>query len=336
MHDILSRRTFLKTALGGAAVLSFGGSRDLFAQTKSGQKITVGSGENVYELAAGWGKLPEGWVFKQVAGVAVDSKDRVYVFNRSEHSVIVFDRDGKFLTTWGTIGNGPDQFTTAHSAYIDKADNLYLVDGGMTTGNHTVRKFALDGKLLMTLGTPGVAGSDGQPFNQPTDICVAPSGEIYVSDGYKNFRVHKFSPTGKRLLSWGEKGSGPGQFDLPHGVWVHKGGRVFVADRVNNRIQIFDPNGKYLSEWPGFSLPCHVCIDADDTVYVAELDHRVSILDINGTLLARWGGGKDHPSKEPGLFTGPHTAWVDRHRDLYIGEVLDGQRIQKFVRRTTS
>lgn len=331
MNESISRRTFLKTAVGSAAALSLGGGQSLFAQTGQGKKIIMGSGKYTYEAAVGWGKLPEGWVFKQVAGVAVDSKGRVYAFNRSEHSVIVFDRDGKFLTTWGTIGNGPDQFKTAHSAYIDKEDNLYLAD----TGNHTVRKFTLDGKLLMTLGTFGITGSAGEPFNQPTDICVAPSGEIYVSDGYGNSRVHKYSPKGKLLLSWGEKGSGPGQFDLPHGVWVHKDGRVFVADRVNNRIQIFDSNGKYLSEWTGFSLPCHVFIDGDDIAYVAELDNRVSILDINGNVLARW-GGKDQASKEPGLFTGPHTLWVDSHGDMYIGEVLEGQRIQKFIRMKAS
>lgn len=327
MDNTVSRRAFLKTALGSAAVLSLGGSQHLFAQASDGKKVIVGSGKYTYEVAVGWGKLPEGWVFKQVAGIAVDSKDRVYAFNRSEHSIIIFDRDGKFLNTWGTIGNGPDQFKSAHDAFIDKEDNLYLVDNG----NHTVRKFTLDGKLLMTLGTPGITGSEGVPFNQPTDICVAPSGDLYISDGYGNFRVHKYSPKGKLLLSWGEKGSGPGQFNLPHGVWVHKDGRVFVADRLNHRIQIFDPNGKYLSEWTGFSLPTHIVIDADDTVYVTELNNRMSILDIKGNVQARW-GDTEKPSKEPGQFTGNHTVWVDRHRDFYTGEALEGQRIQKFIR----
>lgn len=283
----------------------------------------VGSGKFKYKVAEGWGELPEGWKFTQVAGVAVDSQDRVYVFNRGEHPVVVFDRGGKFLKSWGE-----GLFKTAHGAYIDSEGHIYLAD----CGNHTVRKFTLDGELLLTLGTENRPGTDGKPFDKPTGVAVAPSGDIYVSDGYGNRRVHKFSPEGKLLMSWGEAGVGIGQFALPHGVFVDRQDRVFVADRENHRIQIFTSQGKFITQWTDFRecMPCTVFIDADDIIYVPELKQRMSILSIDGKLLARW--GRDKPTDEPGYFFAAHAACTDSHGDLYVGEVLDGQRIQKFIR----
>jgi DNA-binding beta-propeller fold protein YncE len=283
----------------------------------------VGSGEFKYKVAEGWGELPEGWKFTQVAGVAVDSQDRVYVFNRGEHPVVIFDSDGKFLKSWGE-----GLFNTAHGAHIDSEGHIYLAD----SGNHTVRKFTLDGELLLTLGTENSPGTGGKPFDKPTGVAVAPSGEIYVSDGYGNRRVHKFSPDGKLLLSWGEEGVGIGQFTLPHGVFVDRQDRVFVADRENHRIQIFTLQGEFITQWTDFRecKPCTVFIDNDDIVYVPELHQRMSILTIDGKLLARW--GRNEPTDEPGYFFAAHTACTDSHGDLYVGEVLDGQRIQKFVR----
>jgi len=281
--------------------------------------VRFGSDDLSYEVVEGWGELPKKWEFGHVIGVAGDSQDRVYVFNRGEHPVVVFDRDGRFLRSWGE-----GVFGNPHGIYIDGGGLVYCTD----SGDHTVRKFTADGELLRTWGTKDEPREE-KPFNRPTDVAIAPSGEMYVSDGYGNSRVHKYSPEGELLLSWGEPGDGPGQFEIPHDVWVHGDGRVIVSDRQNDRIQIFTPDGEYLEEWTGFTRPCAVFIDGEERVYVPELMGRMSIVDIDGELLARWGGERSH---EPGLFYAPHAAWVDSHGDLYVGETLDGKRIQKFTR----
>jgi DNA-binding beta-propeller fold protein YncE len=283
--------------------------------------ITVGSGKFTYKVVEGWGKLPESWKFTQIAGIIVDPDDRVFVYNRGEHHVIVFDRDGKLLYAWGE-----EIFASAHGLWLDDKGYLYFADHQ----NHTIKKCTVDGKLLMTLGTENVKGDAGQPFRSPTGVSVAPSGDIYVADGYDNTRIHKYSPEGKHILSWGEKGEGEGQFAVPHGIFVHKDGTVYVADRENHRIQLFTPDGEFITQWKSdFNMPCTLFIDKDDIVYVPELRHRVSILNIKGELLARWGGVESH---EIGQFVAPHTAWTDSKGDLYIGEVLEGQRLQKFER----
>lgn len=274
-----------------------------------------------YKVVEGWDKLPEGWKYTQVAGVAVDSKDRVYVFNRGKHPVIVFDRDGNFLTSWGE-----GVFGRAHGIYISPDDSIYCADDG----DHTIRKFTTEGELQLTIGNPGLT-LYGSPFNRPTDAAISPSGDIYVSDGYGNSMVHKFTSRGNFILSWGMYGEGPGQFIIPHGIWVHSDGRVFVADRQNHRIQIFTPQGELIDQWTGFRQPCTIYMDKENKVYVPELQARMSVLSIEGELLARWGGDRAR-AKEPGQFYAPHCAWADSHGDLYVGEVLEGQRIQKFVK----
>jgi len=279
--------------------------------------MSIGGGEPRFEVVEGWGQLPEGWVFKQVAGVAVDSKDRVYALNRGEHPVIVFDREGRFLRSWGE-----GVFENAHGVFIDKDDHIFCVDNG----DHTVRKFTLEGELLYTLGTEGEAAQDNEPFNRPTDAAISPSGDLYISDGYGNTRVHRYSPEGEHILSWGEPGEGPGQFNLPHGVWIDHKDRVYVADRQNYRVQIFTPEGEYLDEWGDLLRPCDVFIDPENRVYIPELEARMSILSLDGEVLARWG----EKSEAPGQFIAPHCAWVDSKGDLYVGEVLEGQRLQKF------
>ena len=282
--------------------------------------MIVGSGKFRYKVAEGWGKLPEGWKFTQVAGIVTDSKDNVYVFNRWLHPMIIFDRDGNFLKSWGE-----GMFNTPHGSCIESDRYIYLAD----SGNHTVRKFTLDGELVMTLGTED-APRDGKPFDRPTGVSVSSVGEIFVSDGYGNRMVHKFSPEGELLLSWGESGEGPGQFALPHGIFAHRNGNIYVADRENHRIQIFDHNGTFINQWmTNFNMPCTLFVDSDDNVYIPELRHQMSILDMDGKLITRWGGNESH---DPGLFVAPHTAWTDSHGDLYVGEVLEGQRIQKFIR----
>ena len=284
--------------------------------------MTFGAGDYIYEVQEGWGRLPAGWALGWVPAVAVDSQDRIYVYSRSEHPVVVFDREGNFLTSWGE-----DILEDAHGIFIDAQDHLYCVE----RQTHCVRKFTTDGELLMTLGTPGQEAAEGQPFRLPTDLGLDSQGNLYISDGYGNARVHKYTAAGEWVRSWGSPGSGPGEFDLPHSVRVDRNDRVLVADRTNNRIQLFDPDGNYLTEWGGLHHPDTLFIDADDILYVAELDQRVSILNLEGERLAGWGQGVR--LETPGEFRGcPHGIWTDSRGDLYVGEVQTDGRIQKFVR----
>ena len=154
-------------------------------------------------MVENWAKLPDGWEFRDVAAVAVDSKDRIYVFNRGQHPMIVFDRDGNFLRSWGE-----GLFSRAHGIHIDSDDNLYCTDDG----DHTVRKITTEGKVLLTIGVPNQPAPflSGKPFNRCTHTALSPKGEIYVSDGYGNSCVHKYSPDGKHLMCWGTTGTDPG------------------------------------------------------------------------------------------------------------------------------
>ena len=301
----------------------------------------LGSGTHRYVPRTRWEKLPEGWSFGEVAAVAVDSRGVVTVFNRGEHPVIQFDPDGRFLRSWGE-----GLFRRAHGICIAPDDTGYYVDDL----DHTVKRFTPEGELLLQIGTSGQPSATGAtsldyrtireaagPFHYPTDLAVAPSGDLYVSDGYGNARVHRFSPDGRLLHSWGEPGSGPGQFKVPHGIAVDAEGYVWVADRENCRLQIFDDDGIFVEEWKDLARPCEVFIDGEGTVYVAELGWtagmwpgttapspdapagRLSIFSASGDLLSRWGGGKD-PLAPDGFFA-PHDVWVDAKGTLYMGEV---------------
>jgi DNA-binding beta-propeller fold protein YncE len=294
-----------------------------------------------YEADDQWAKLPAGWTWKEAAAVATDSKDRVYVFHRGEHPILIFDRDGTFLGSWGE-----GLFARPHGLFIGPDDAVYCTDDL----DHTVRKFTPDGKLLLTLGTSGKPSDTGAtsmdfrtilragpPFHFPTNPALSPDGDIYISDGYGNARIHKFTSDGRLVLSWGEPGSGPGQFRLPHGIAVDRQGTVYVADRENSRVQLFTPAGKFLAEWTDVARPCQVFIDRASRVLVAELGFyagmwpgttapspdatggRVSIFNQNGELQARWGGGRNPTS--PGDFFAPHAIWADSHGDLYVAEV---------------
>ena len=199
--------------------------------------MILGSGSYRYRVVENWAKLPDGWEFKDVAAVAVDSKDRVYAFNRGEHPMMVFDRDGNFIRSWGE-----GTFPRAHGLHIDANDILYCTDDG----GHVVRKCTTEGKVLLELGVPGQPSPymSGTPFHRCTHTALSPRGDIYVSDGYGNARVHKYSPDGKLIKSWGEPGTDAGQFNIVHNIVTDAEGWVYVADRENHRVQVFDGNGK--------------------------------------------------------------------------------------------
>ncbi|HEY7167930.1 MAG TPA: peptidyl-alpha-hydroxyglycine alpha-amidating lyase family protein [Candidatus Binatia bacterium] len=300
--------------------------------------VTVGGGEFRYEVVEGWGKLPDGWKFKEVAAVAVDGQDHVYCFTRGDHPVIVFDREGDYLRSWGE-----GVFTRAHGATMAPDGTLFLTDDG----DHTVRQCTLDGKVLMTLGVPGKAAAYqcGEPFNRCTHVAFSPKGEIYVSDGYGNSRVHKYSPDGKLLFSWGEPGADPGQFNIVHNICTDKDGWVYVADRENHRVQVFDGNGRYETQWNNMHRPCALYMDTtgrNPLCYVGELGpgmpvnkncqnlgNRVDIYDKYGRRLARL--GDIQPGEAPGQFIAPHGIALDSRGDVYVAEVswtIMGQRLQ--------
>jgi DNA-binding beta-propeller fold protein YncE len=310
-------------------------------------KTSFGSGEFTYELVE-WAKLPEGWSFLDVGGLTVDSQDRVFVFNRSIHPVMILDRDGNFLDSWGE-----GYFSRPHGSRFDHSGFLYCSDDV----NHTISKFTPDGKLLKVIGQKGKPSDTGYvphdnlmdslrsikhggpPFNRPTGVAFSSTGDFYVSDGYGNARIHKFSPDGDLLFSWGEPGSGQCEFMLPHNIWVDGLDRVWVPDRENSRIQIFDADGKFVTEWTHVTRPTDLYIDKNDIVYVSELAPCVSIFTFEGKLLARWGNKKLDPVSD--LFVAPHAITVDSKGDIYVGEVsftnskIDkGSRtVQKFARK---
>ncbi len=289
-----------------------------------------------------WAQQPPGIGWPEVAAVAVDSRDHVYVFNRGAHPVAIFDGDGTFLHSWGS-----GLFRRPHGLTIGPDEMLYCTDDS----DHTVRKFTPDGRLLLTLGTSGRPSDTGAtsvdfrtihrsagPFHFPTNVALAPGGEIYVADGYGNARIHKFSPEGKLILSWGQPGTEPGQFRIPHGVAVNSQGHVYVADRENSRIQVFSMSGEFLEQWSGIARPCQIAFDAQGIAYVAELGYRagmwpgttapvphatggrVSAFTGTGELIARWGGG-EHPTA-PGDFFAPHDLCLDSRGDVYVAEVV--------------
>ncbi len=279
----------------------------------------VGSGPFTYEVDEEWARLPQGWEMT-AAAVAGDSHDRVYVFDRGDHPVMVFDRDGAFLYSWGE-----GLIRMAHAIHVDAHDNVWLVDshGGQ------VMKFTTEGKPLMTIGVRGYrsdTGVDpndfrsdthlrvthpGGPFNIPAGVAVAPSGDVFVADGYANCRVHRFSPQGELITSWGTPGAAPGQFNLPHGVSIDRHGRVLVSDRENDRVQLFTQDGEFLSVWPAPLVgPALVHLDRSDVAYVPEHNGGFfSVLTLEGERLARWGSEANRAC---------HGVWVDSRGDVYF------------------
>ena len=288
---------------------------------------TVGTDKLTYELAQDFPKLPHGETFAVVSTVATDSQDRLYVFQRKDPPVVVFDRDGNYLDAWGH-----GAFNSPHGMSISD-DVVYLTD----RDDSVAVAYTLEGRPLMVLGERGVHSDTGceapgdmvpraaGPFNYPTEIVRGPSGSLYIADGYRNSRIHKFSGDGDLIKSWGTPGSSePGEFHLPHSLMVDADERVYVCDRTNRRIQIFDSEGEFITMWTGMGGPNDIVQGADGLFYICEQEADgnppyVTIRDGGGEVLARWD------------IRHAHGIWVDSRGDIYLG-LTTSHSVDKYVR----
>lgn len=295
----------------------------------------VGEGDFKYEVDRDWllRNVPRHWDLGQCADVAVDSKDDVWVFSRSKNPVTCWTTDGKFIGSWADLGPLEGEFRVPHGMYIDSDDHIWLADHQ----THTITKHRLNGEVVLQLGTFGYANitvttdnSQGAPFNMPTGNAIAADGKIFASDGYANRRVHRFSASGELEHSWGEAGKGPGQFSIIHKVAVGADGLVYICDRENNRIQIFDQDGNYQREWNDVVGPGDIYFAPDGYVYVVEQGggNGVSIWTQAGELVTRWRGNAE-------ACVAAHGLWLDSQRNIYVAEIGEagaGQRVTKFNR----
>ena len=298
-----------------------------------------------YRVVHGWPVLPEGYVLGEVSGVAVDSHNHVFVFHRGSRPwmddqipqpiaqpvIVCFDGDsGKQIAAWGQ-----NRFLRPHGLRVDSQDNVWVTDVAL----HQVFKFSHDGNLLLTIGAARTPGLDGAHFNKPTDVAIASDGTIYVSDGYGNNRVARFSADGKFIGEWGQKGPKLGEFDLPHGITLDSQGRIYVADRSNGRIQVIGREGKFLYAWqsPEMGRPFAVTVGPDGYFYVVDggdqnpepPDHGAVLrLDLTGKILDRW---SRHGNYDGQICVG-HDIAVGKDGSVYVGDI-QGKRVQKFVRK---
>jgi DNA-binding beta-propeller fold protein YncE len=280
----------------------------------------VGAGRHRFIQDENWARLPAHIELK-AAAVTVDAQDRVFCFNRNpDHPVLVFDRDGNFLASWGA-----GLFKQPHAIRFAPDGNLWLTDGHL----HQFFLFTPEGRLLRTIGERGVRSDTGVPeddmsssawkkvthgggpFNIPNDIAVAADGSLFMADGYANARVHMFTTDGAYRFSWGEPGDGEGEFNLPHGIWIDRRGDVLVADRENNRVQVFDQTGTFKAIWPTEMIgPAFFYVDAEDVVYIPEHNGGMfSVLNRDGERLARWGDA---------IHKSCHGVWGDSQGDIYV------------------
>ena len=299
-----------------------------------------------WQLVSNWPQLPADYKLGNPTGIGIDSNQHIFVFHRANRDWSIFssmpstpitqntvleldNTTGKIINSWGA-----NLFVMPHGLKIDDDNNIWLTDVGL----HQVFKFTHNGKLLMKLGEAGIAGNDSAHFNRPTDVAVAKDGSFYVSDGYGNSRIMKFSATGKYLLEWGSKGNKPGEFNIPHGITLDNNGNVYVADRQNNRIQVFDSNGNFLNQWKqnDFANMYAVTFDAKNNRIIGadylikfELFSKGSniiVFDTTGNIHAKFGRG--------GLYNGPvcryHDIAIDKEGCIYVGDIKNNS-IQKFV-----
>ncbi len=308
------RRQFIEGCASAAAAAGLGGLAA--EQLQASESKSTSSFD--YKPVAGWAKSPADVPMVGVNGLDVDSKGRVYAAGGEENPILVFAPDGKLLRAWGK-----GTIKSKHGVRIFK-DRVYVADIDL----HQMYEFTLDGKLLRSFGTRGKAGLGKNEFNQPTDIAFGPDGDIFITDGYGNSRVVRLKPDGSFRLAWGSKGNKPGEFVYPHNI-VIDAGKVYVADRGNNRIQIFTTEGRFLKQWRHVGKPFGLFLAADKKLYVSDGNpdgpHRVLVLNLDGKILGQFGS----TGAEPGQFNVPHSLAIDGQGNLYVDEV-ENKRVQKF------
>lgn len=301
-----------------------------------------------YQLEKNWPQLPDGFLLGNPTGIGIDTGQNIFIFHRagrkwpltgempdtfiSAKTILMLDRNtGKILNSWGD-----NFFIMPHGLTVDINNNIWVTDVAL----HQVFKFSHEGKLLLALGEAKNPGNDATHFNLPTDVAIAKDGSFYVSDGYGNSRVVKFSAEGKYLFAWGKKGNGEAEFDIPHGIALDEKGNVYVADRENKRVQVFDAAGKFIAQWKdkSFGRICGIAFNkerneiaaADDATSFLNTKHNgsdVILFNSAGNVLSRFG--------RSGYYNGPkcwyHDIAMDKEGNIYVGDIL-GDRIQKFTR----
>jgi hypothetical protein len=298
-----------------------------------------------YEVDPSWPQRPAQVPCGAVSGLAVDRQSQVWIFTRTNPPVQVFTTDGRFVRAWGE-----GLFGAPHFLKIDRDGNVWLADAGL----HVVRKCAPDGRVLLTLGTAGQAGEGPNLFNQPTDMAIAASGDVFVADGYGNSRVAHFDRRGKFIGAWGSLGTGPGNFSIVHAIGLDSRGRLYVADRNNVRVQVYDQRGRLRDSWGGLIVPWGLWVTERDEVWVcgsspmawstdparpARLlgvppkDQMFMRFNRDGKLLQLWAVPKGQDGREqPGDCNWLHCVAADAQDNLYAGDIM-GKRAQKFVRK---
>lgn len=298
-----------------------------------------------YQVDSSWPHRPDGMAWGEMPGVCVDQHDQVWTFNRGETPVQVYGPDGQFVRAWGR-----GQVGKAHHVRVDREGNVWLSDIGF----HVIRKFTPEGGLLLTLGTPGEAGADSTHLNMPTDVAVTADGQAFVADGYGNNRIVHYDANGRFVKTWGKLGSGAGEFSLPHSIALDSRGRLYVADRNNVRVQVFDQGGGHLEEWRNLVVPWHVWITPGDAVYVCgsspmrwksklgllpglmvgipPKDQVLLRFTTEGRVVSLWTFPMGVEGKEkPGELNWVHGMGVDSRGNVYLGDIK-GKRAQKFER----
>jgi hypothetical protein len=272
-----------------------------------------------YQLVDNWGQLPAGEAWGEVTGVEVE-RDTVIAVRRSNPPVIELTRGGQVIKMWGD-----GLFVWPHGFRRDRDGYLWVTDGRAADGRgQQVFKMTRDGRIVLTLGTKGVAGEGPDTFNGPCDVAIGANGDIFVADGHVNARVVKFSKDGTFIKAWGRRGAGPGEFNVPHAIAIDSRGRLFVADRGNRRIQIFDQDGSFLDQWTQFGRPSGLLITADDTLYVADVQDKQGIV---------VGSAADGRVRGTVPGTLPESIAVDSEGAIYAGETTTGRTLRKFSTR---
>jgi len=342
-----TRRDFLKITGSAAATLSIAG---ISPHSALADPVRLGKDYFTFTLEESWGVLPQGMNYGFGCALVVDSKDRIFVTSRSANPcVAIFDNEGKLLETWSKdfsegVGFTPQQVAaTAHGLYWSKegtdeflywTENVSMPKGAAKIGAR-VYKTDIKGKILYQIGNVDKesATSARFDFTNPTDVAIAPNGDIYVVDGYGSQLVYRFDKNFKHLKTIGGPGKDHGKFNVCHGIWVStlkSDPEIYIADRANNRIEVYSLDLEYKRTLPDFLLPC--CFyQHQGHLYIPELGARVSIIDENDKVVARLGDGRkvDDIRKHPDKFATPHALTVDSKGNLYVIEWVDFGRPRK-------